>query len=1272
MNSLLTQQLEKLTALEQKLGGQAGAYAQVTEAAAGATDAMGGMADGMNDLGNKVEENKGFLGGLVDSMKKFNESIKQSLNKYLAPLQEGLSLLGVNFESLTEIISNPLGAAFGFLRTAYNSIIEKAAKLIEEQYELLNAFEEVRDKFGSFNENTSRRIKTGYEQFSGALRNAAGNSTAFASKFQMGIKGSIEQLQKIAQIAEDLGPIFDSMGQQFNDSTAQLYVLRDGLHFSSEALQQTARLAQLNGKSVKQFSQEIMASVDKIGRNFGVSTKVLGADVGKALSNFKMLGKMTGDYVKQITQAAVFTRKLGFELSELTGLVDKFDDFEQGAEASAQLAQGFGLVLDPLKMMNMQDPAARLQEVQRAFVATGRSVESMTRQERALLASTSGLDEKILSQALSAKGLSQSYDEIAAGADAASKKQKSTEEVMTDLADNIENVITPFEKFAGFVDAFIQGFLRGFGTSGGMMSLLKPLAEGMLKVAFIGGRVGKIVADLFFSKDENAETSPLVALAQTISDMFVGISTSIEDFAKAVNSGDISGGVTKLFDGIWTSISKAFSGATGGFDVMKLVSKVGTVMLEVLNGALKFFAKKLPEWTASLKTMFKKEDESGVTGGVKSAFDVALESLTDTFKNIDWMTIIGDFGGALIGAIGRFFEKYPIGTLFVAGGPIMVALGGIVSGVFENIGSIFSSDAAKAAGGGGGAAGAAAAVAGISAGVEGTATQAVVPVVEKSQGIIERIFNILEEPAKITAMATAIAFAIKKIGAAVRDVLLSFMDPLPGRDDNKSFVDVVVDSAKKFQEVSWQNLLSLGGVLAAVFLAVGGLVAIIATQANKFSGMQMIGLLVGGAAFAYGLSLIKTSDDEPGFFGKLLNGVGSLIEDIVTPFGKPQFMRSVRRAGVLAPDAARLSVAAGSIKDLLLAVQTMVSALPRGFFGGIDTEQMRADFKKVMEVLMGTDTKGSTAGIIPSMATLSVPSGLGATVGNIKPASDILKTMVELTKDLQKFTGIDAALSIAEQILRPNNGLFAYLGVLPGWMNFTFTTPVDASVNTNIKAATATLGHLKDLQDKIMEFTNITEASLRSLELTDYVYAFKDTLNSISTELYSMEMMDKDVVQYTIAAINSHFAPLVAYADNIRYVTEGLSQQRLDSFVTSVKGITEHTLKVREILENLPVVPLDATLDRMESDMKVAKTALTINGGAVNVNVQLNVTMNAEKMATALVVAGYLDPTTEFGEYVQNNDGVGEMFSSPEKKYANRRDNPTWRSSNPKLFNRTQ
>ena len=384
INRALETQLETLNTIAQSFGGQSAAYRDMTSAAGAATDKI-----------NAQTESTHMLDRAIQKVTSYWDDFTASLTSWIPDsVKNGFSLLTTNIMTLLGVTSDGQASLLGFFNSIYNTIIKKASELAIASVAYAEALENVRDKFGDLNEDTSKQVVSSAQALSSGLANAAGDSSAFAGKFGVGIDAGIAKLNKMNEIVADLGPTFNALGENgFANASRELYVLKDGLAFTGEGLQATARLAMISGESVQSFGQHIMASVDKIGKHFGMSTKVLGGDVGKALGNFKMLGKMTGDYVKEITKAAVFTRKLGIEITTLTGLVDKFDDFESGAEAAAQLAQGFGLVVDPLKMMGME-VGPRLAELQKGFIATGRSIDSMTRQERARLASTSGLSDE--------------------------------------------------------------------------------------------------------------------------------------------------------------------------------------------------------------------------------------------------------------------------------------------------------------------------------------------------------------------------------------------------------------------------------------------------------------------------------------------------------------------------------------------------------------------------------------------------------------------------------------------------------------------------------------------------------------------------------------------------------------------------------------------------------------------------------------------------------------------------------------------------------------
>src|SRR5690606_9447858 len=127
--------------------------------------------------------------------------------------------------------------------------------------------------------------------------------------------------------------------------------------------------------------------------------------------------------VKQLSQIAVFANKLGLSFQDLQGTIDAFDNFEDAAKGAAQLSQAFGLNLDVLDLINDQDPASRFDKLRKSFFATGKSVESMTRQELKLLAAQSGLTEEAVKLGFAQTNQGVSYEEIQKQAGITEKKQ---------------------------------------------------------------------------------------------------------------------------------------------------------------------------------------------------------------------------------------------------------------------------------------------------------------------------------------------------------------------------------------------------------------------------------------------------------------------------------------------------------------------------------------------------------------------------------------------------------------------------------------------------------------------------------------------------------------------------------------------------------------------------------------------------------------------------------------------------------------------------------
>ena len=1447
INNALDKQLETLNTISLKLGNQAAVTHELASASQEAGKALEEQAESTNML--DVITTK-----LNDQWKKFTANFTKWMP---ASFKDSWALLKTNISSIISVITGGQASVQGFFSSIYNFFVEKAAQLAQDMIRFSQALENVRDKFGDLNENTSRQVVSSARALSGGLREASNSSKAFAGKFGIGIDAGIARLEKMSEIAGDLGATFDTLSSDgFEKASTQLYVLKDGLAFTSEGLQATNRLAMISGESLGSFSEHIMASVDKIGKHFGMSTKVLGGDVGKALGNFKMLGKMTGDYVKEITKAAVFTRKLGIELSTLTGLVDKFDDFESGAEAAAQLAQGFGLVVDPLKMMGME-VGPRLAELQKGFIATGRSIDSMTRQERALLASTSGLSDEQVQLAFSQKGLSMSYDDISKGANEAAEKQKSSQEVMVDLAENIKNILHPLLAFDGFVTAFFAGISKGFGSTTGFMKIIGKLADQLIRVYEIGGETGRILADVLFPAGSENNKNSMLSFLTNIGDMWITIAQNVKWFVKSLSSGsNVADTVGNFFTNIFDTINNTFGNATSGFDVVGFSIKFGTKIIEIFTGAVKFFIKQIPKWSASLKTMFSAG--SGPASSLASGFFAAFSSLNAELPKLG--PIFLEFGGAMVDAIKDFFYKYPFGAaiagLIVGGGPLAnifsSAGSSVVTAIFEALfGPTTVANGATAAAAAGANAKGAVDAALAKAGADPAA------VVGTSAAWLERLFNVIEDPAKIIAMGAAIATVIVAVGTAVNTVLMSFMTAQP--PNAKSFFDTIKDAAISLKDVAGADLFAVGAIVGGLFLGIGAIVAAIAMSVGKVD-WKVAAMLATGVFF--GVQVFNTKEAVTGVLTDALNAIKSFVADLATSFADSVFIANLNTVVMQQTNIEKLSSLAVALGGIMRGVNEISAAAAKDANGNLDVAAISAKVTSSISVLNSTVTAlatmpdmtkiadsstgmlaiketfrdlkrvvdiialiapASTDAAIASIGSLTKPdegfiAKLGSLIGAIADSSvnynigttvkeqliaadsaiksvssmskllstaadfDVVAAGAKITlltggqtapaagatpratgflsnlsqlmfwinyfsttfsfgpnvatqftaaaKAVESVAGIVKALSEIPDVnavitkiglLAPpasQTGFFDSLGVLMNYFQdfstkYSISKKLKANFETVAEAVGSVVGVVKaltempdvDLATAAIKLligdngvaissgfidtlgilvTSITAmpavsagtkdsltaaassvASVASIisaifdvkdkmvgadstakTLTGFIPSLKGLSESAVTNFGKMQVLGPNLTKTKADGIGNMFKVIEAYTTGVEKVSEQLGADKLEAFQVRITALKDHVGKVRDILADIGTIDLTGAITDVQKSMKVGKSVMTVNGGAVVVSVNMTVNMNAEKMSAALVMGGYIEAQPEFGNYLLSKDGQEDVFAN--------------------------
>jgi hypothetical protein len=442
--------------------------------------------------------------------------------------------LGIGvFSSLISVVAT-LGETFLSLGVSIIAVPFKMLNALMQQAQsftgtaLWQAIEDTRKAFGNLAKNEGQAIIKGFRNIQGELAN-----TGLSTRRVLG--NMAERLTFVRETAEALGRTFSALKLDIRDNIEVAAAYVKGLGLANEGTKALGKISIALGQKFTETGRQITTMAYGMGETFGISGKLISRDVSEMVGDFENFGSVG---IKTMTQVSVFTRKLGIELKDLLGVVGKFDDFETAAQSAAQLSQAFGIQVDALEMMKEQDPAARFENLRKAFLATGRSVEGLSRQERSLLAQQTGLTADAISLGFAQSNVGMSYDEIQKKAGLTEKKQLSQAEAMEKLSKSIERLVKQGPQLTGgFFDIFVQGFVRGVKWTREFWGLMMALSRAMRITYWEGIRVGQMFVKNFPGVSDVFEGLRELFQPQAWRTMMRGIGRIFEDFFKSLKSG---------------------------------------------------------------------------------------------------------------------------------------------------------------------------------------------------------------------------------------------------------------------------------------------------------------------------------------------------------------------------------------------------------------------------------------------------------------------------------------------------------------------------------------------------------------------------------------------------------------------------------------------------------------------------------------------------------------------------------------------------------------
>jgi hypothetical protein len=460
------------------------------------------------------------------------------------------SLAGTFFNLAKSIISLPFAMLSG--------LIEMANNLPDGVNPIRQALEDMKAAFGDLATNEGKLLKSSLHEIRMEARNLAGTGMSVRKMFGAGPEGIAAAMKYFQEIATALGPSLNRLQGDIKGNIPEVIALTKGFTGSADATAAMLKHFKSLGEKPVQSMIKLTSMAQRMGKTYGINAKIIGKSIGEMVKDISNFGSMSKT---QLVAAAVYANKLGIEIQDLGNVMNKFLNFEDAAKGAAEMAQAFGMNVDTLQLM--QGGPEAIDEMRKAFFATGRTIKDLSNAERKLFENITSLTGASLEAAFSTESQGTAFADLKSSAEDAESVQEKQIKVMRELGKSIERVFgSGGNKFKSFFEAFAKGFSDGFARASSVRDLLYNIRVNMRLVEYGARAIGKAFVDAFPGLDQfiGGINDFLFGVVKIEKDVY-GVEQRITKFTLLMRS--LGESMKKLFSDI--SDPKKKDGAVGRF-----------------------------------------------------------------------------------------------------------------------------------------------------------------------------------------------------------------------------------------------------------------------------------------------------------------------------------------------------------------------------------------------------------------------------------------------------------------------------------------------------------------------------------------------------------------------------------------------------------------------------------------------------------------------------------------------------------------------------------
>lgn len=542
---------------------------------------------------------------------------------------------------------------------------EEGHKIKKENVELFNQLEKLQDSFRQTS-TIGRNVAAMNQQLRGRrVAYLDPNNPAARLYGAQGDQLIARQMEESANIIKSMGPRAELMAKAVTKNVTAAdssianyyYKAKKLMNLSEDDMGKLSNMAISLGKSFPEVFDEISTSTANVAKRFSLDFKMMSSDVLTLRKDIVNFGNKSAD---ELAMVAGHIRQMGISMSDAMAVFNKFQTFEDAATTAAQLSQTFGMVVDSMELLKAQSPDEILQQYKDAFIASGKSFETMDRFSKSLILQQTGLSDQAAQALFSAENAGKTYEEIMSEIEAKdpTKQQAKNMEEMRDAIVELKDTLT--QDFKSFFEAMQEGFTKKLFANPTIRKSMERMAIAMDNIF------------LKFTRMDLKRFEPLIQRMTSWIDKLTDFLTSREFLTQLENVayafGDILDGFTgggqekmqKGLNALMENIKPIFSFLAGiGAEIIK---NTAVALLEAAPTIISTINGLLDDMASGFDALFSDNSEATKNSSLRKFLgnmfneetkERILNSLTDLTKKV-----FGDQEGDKKGLIGRIKDLY--------------------------------------------------------------------------------------------------------------------------------------------------------------------------------------------------------------------------------------------------------------------------------------------------------------------------------------------------------------------------------------------------------------------------------------------------------------------------------------------------------------------------------------------------------------------------------------------------------------------------------------